>query len=165
MFNPENTPIYNFEHEDITYTAFINEEMINTLLPILYKLVPKLSHVVKFVQVASTCYCLWQVYHLFKIPQILAFLWSQLTPGCQWMEIAFIVTGLLMLCFYFVAATEISKNIDAYLKKVEMERQEMKDHIEDLEKENEEMKTTFKTMVSYANQEVMLRKRPKRLRN
>jgi hypothetical protein len=162
---PEETPIYNFEHEDITYTAFINEEMINSMLSVAIQFAPKIGQLVQIVKTLSTLYGIWYIYQLLKIPEIMNGVWKTLTPGQQYTELAYIASGLLVVIGFAITATSITNRMNAHLARLNNERDELKTHIEELEKENEEMKITFKTMMSYANPNVMLRKRVKQLKN
>jgi F0F1-type ATP synthase membrane subunit b/b' len=60
---------------------------------------------------------------------------------------------------------KLLRGIEKHLDKVKTERKELQEQIEELERENEEMKNTFRLMVSYANPNVMERKKVKQIKN
>jgi cell division protein FtsB len=100
-----------------------------------------------------------------NIPAILKWGWSFLTPGQEYIEIIYILSSLTAFSSCLYLSIKILKGIEAHFDKIKKERKELQDQIEELERENNEMKNTFRLMVSYANPNVMERNKVKQIKN
>ena len=150
-------PFYNFEHEDITFTALVNTEMIKSIYYFSSYLVKKCTPYLPFL-----AKMLLTAYAVFRISKEFCKL---LTPGFELLELVSIASSLLVVSTFAYVITKMMNDLNAHLDKVKKERQELNDHVEELEKENEEMKTTFRIMMTYADPNVMQRRRVKQIKN
>jgi hypothetical protein len=147
---------YNTEHEDITFAAIVNEEMINSVYSLAGKyIIPNWQFIVKSIAICAVTLYAANAFIKLKL----------LTPGSEYIELVCIVVSLTTMVAVGYLATNLLKEMDAHLTRLVAERKEMNEYIEELEKENEEMKATFRTMLTHADPTVMQRKRVKRIKN
>ena len=145
---------YNFEHEDITFPALMNHQMINSIIEFLPNMWP-------IIQVAASVYVAWHLIHIIHLPAVAEQLWKLLTPNQQYSEIVYIASSLLVAASALYVCLSMLWSIERHMTRLKEQRKELQSHIEELERENEEMKNTFRMMVSYANPNIMQRKRLK----
>lgn len=161
---------YNFEHEDIHFPALINHQMVESIIELFVYIIHSLSPVASLVAslvatLIASVYTILYVGCYINIPAILKWAWSFLTPGQEYIEIIYILSSLLASGFCLYLSIKMLKGIEKHLDNVKKERKELQDQIEELERENDEMKNTFRLMVSYANPNVMDRKKVKQIKN
>ena len=146
-------PFYNFEHEDITFTALVNSEMIKAIYYILCKCVPYLPFLAKM---TATIYA---VFRILKEGS------KYLTPGYELLELSCMASSALVVGAFAYIITKMTNELNEHLAKLKEEQKEKNEYIEELEKENEEMKSTFRTMMTYADPKVMQRKSTRKIKN
>ena len=122
-------PFYNFEHEDIYYTALINHEMVNSMIECIVYLSPVLYPIV---QILATLYIGWVVISISD-----NFKW--ITD--QHIEIMYILSSLLVMGSLLYISVDMLRRLETRLTKLKDERKELQDYVKELEKENEEMKS------------------------
>lgn len=146
---------YNFEHEDIHYTALINHAMINSLIDCFIYMQPILQPL-GLLLLVTIC-----AYHLFKFIGILAFLKWLLNYVDVWahsyLEHTYFLSVCICLSSALFASVYLLQRLDALLDKVKKENEELQEHLDQLEKENEEMKSTYRIMLTYADTNTMQR--------
>ena len=150
-------PFYNFEHEDITFTALINSEMIKSTYYLLCYIVKKCTPYLPFLAKMTTT-----AYAIFRITKECS---KFLTPGRELLELVYIASSALVVGTFVFVITKMTNDLNAHVAKLKGKHQELNQHIEDLEKENEEMKATFRTMLTYADPNVMQRKSVRKIKN
>jgi uncharacterized membrane protein YagU involved in acid resistance len=155
-------PFYNFEHEDIQFAALVNHQMINSIIEFIGYIMPRVFPVL---QLFASIYIGWHLTHILGVPAIAKQLWGLFTPGQQYSEIIYVMSSLLVTVSTLYVCIDMLRRLERHLSHLKEQRKELQDHVEELEKENEEMKATFRLMVSYANPNVMQRKRVKQIKN
>ena len=120
---------------------------------------------VPVIQLATSIYVAWHLIHIIRLPVVAEQLWKLLTPNQQYSEIVYIMSSLLVMSSVLYVSLDMIWRLERHMGRLKEERRELQSHIEELERENEEMKNTFRAMVSYADPIVMSRKRVKQIKN
>ena len=163
-------PTYNFEHDDIHFAALVNHQMINSIIEYIIYITPIVLPILQHFSIfyAALYASLYSIRYINKYTaasSALKWSWSLLTPGQQYVELAYIFSCLLVFALFLYVAINMLRRLERHLQQLKEERKELQEQIEELEKENNEMKATFRLMVSYADPAIMERKRVKQIKN
>ena len=140
--------LFHIDHENIQYTAYINREMLDSLVLFTYSVIP---YFFATAGVGALLYCVWEVVLFMDIHRLFMWGWYMLnTDKTNLIEIVSVLTAILLLGAIVYTGCTIIHEFEHNLEKIKNERLDLLSKIEFLERNNSDMKFIFKKINAFA---------------
>ena len=136
--------LFHMDRRAIDYTVFVNGEMADAFLDIVYQGFP---YLIGAITLGITMYGIYAMFVLMDIPRAISLAWYLSRPVNSWLDLSLVLSSIMVgTAIVYLGYTMIS-DLDTCLEKAKNDRLELLAKIEALEKEKDSMRTIFKQMI------------------
>ena len=132
--------LFHMDRRAIDYTMFVNGEMADAFIDIVYQGGP---YLIGAIALGITIYSVYVMSVLMDIPRTISWAWYLVVPSQTWLDTGLFLSSFIGMIFIGYIGFIMISDLDTCLEKAKNERLKLLAKIEALEKEKDSMRMIF----------------------